>query len=43
MHAATRSDLEGLTALNEAYISSVQHGDVGRFDEILAVAAHVTR
>lgn len=30
------SDLETLTALNQEYISSVQHGDVKRFDEILA-------
>ena len=33
---ATRSDLEALTALNRDYIHSVQHGDVRRFDEILA-------
>ena len=33
---ATRSDLDRLTALNHAYIQSVQHGDVQRFDEILA-------
>jgi ketosteroid isomerase-like protein len=33
---ATRSDLEALTALNRDYIDSVQHGDVRRFDEILA-------
>jgi len=33
---ATRSDLDTLTALNHAYIQSVQHGDVQRFDEILA-------
>jgi ketosteroid isomerase-like protein len=32
----TRSDLDALTALNRDYIHSVQHGDVGRFDEILA-------
>src|SRR2546427_9129448 len=32
----TRSDLEALTALNRDYINSVQHGDVRRFDEILA-------
>ena len=32
----TRSDLEALTALNRDYIHSVQHGDVRRFDEILA-------
>ena len=30
------SDLETLTALNRDYIHSVQHGDVQRFDEILA-------
>ncbi len=34
--ATTRSDLEALTALNRDYINSVQHGDVRRFDEILA-------
>jgi ketosteroid isomerase-like protein len=33
---ATRGDLETLTALNDDYIASVQHGDVGRFDQILA-------
>jgi ketosteroid isomerase-like protein len=34
---ATRSDdLDGLTALNRDYIHLVQHGDVRRFDEILA-------
>ena len=33
---ATRSDLDTLTALNHAYIQSVQHGDLQRFDEILA-------
>ena len=33
---ATRSDLDVLTALNRDYINSVQHGDVRRFDEILA-------
>src|SRR6201982_2303304 len=33
---ATRSDLDALTALNSDYIHSVQHGDVQRFDEILA-------
>src|ERR1700730_3518975 len=31
-----QSDLEVLTALNRDYIQSVQHGDVRRFDEILA-------
>jgi len=30
------SDLETLEALNRDYISSVQNGDVRRFDEILA-------
>src|SRR3954447_16297470 len=30
------SDLEVLTSLNRDYISSVQNGDVSRFDEILA-------
>src|SRR6202521_3224789 len=34
---ATRSDdLDALTALNRDYIHSGQHGDVRRFDEILA-------
>src|SRR6202040_3359974 len=34
---ATRSDdLDALTALNRDYIHLVQHGDVRRFDEILA-------
>jgi len=33
---AERTDLEALTALNDDYIRSVQQGDVGRFDEILA-------
>src|ERR1700720_3753870 len=34
---ATRSDdLDALTALNRDYLHSVQHGDVRRFDEILA-------
>jgi ketosteroid isomerase-like protein len=31
-----RSDVDALTALNHDYIHSVQHGDVQRFDEILA-------
>jgi len=31
-----RSDHDELTALNRAYIDSVQNGDVRRFDEILA-------
>lgn len=34
--AATRSDLDELIALNNDYIHSVQHGDVRRFNEILA-------
>jgi len=34
--SANRDDLETLTALNRDYIHSVQHGDVRRFDEILA-------
>ena len=33
---ASRSDLESLQALNRDYISSVQAGDVRRFDQILA-------
>jgi ketosteroid isomerase-like protein len=33
---ATRTDLDALTALNRDYIHSVQHGDVQRFEEILA-------
>jgi ketosteroid isomerase-like protein len=33
---ATQSDLDALTTLNRDYIHSVQHGDVQRFDEILA-------
>jgi hypothetical protein len=33
---ATPGDLEALIALNRDYINSVQHGDVRRFDEILA-------
>jgi ketosteroid isomerase-like protein len=31
-----RSELDVLAALNRDYINSVQHGDVRRFDEILA-------
>ena len=31
-----RDDLAMLTALNRDYIRSVQHGDVSRFEEILA-------
>ena len=34
--AATQPDIDALTALNRDYIHSVQHGDVQRFDEILA-------
>ena len=34
--SATDTDLEALKALNRDYIHSVQHGDVRRFDEILA-------
>jgi len=34
--SAMRSDLEALIALNRDYIRSVQHGDVRRFEEILA-------
>ncbi|HLZ27271.1 MAG TPA: nuclear transport factor 2 family protein [Chloroflexota bacterium] len=34
--AATRTDLEALAALNRDYVQSVQHGDVRRFDELLA-------
>ena len=33
---ATQSDLDALSALNRDYIHSVQHGDVQRFEEILA-------
>jgi ketosteroid isomerase-like protein len=33
---ATGGDIEALTALNRDYINAVQHGDVQRFDEILA-------
>ena len=33
---AIHTDLDVLTALNRDYINSVQHGDVRRFDEILA-------
>jgi ketosteroid isomerase-like protein len=33
---APRSDLDALLALNRDYIHSVQHGDVRRFEEILA-------
>ena len=32
----TQSDSDALTALNRDYIQSVLHGDVRRFDEILA-------
>src|SRR5438270_9963516 len=34
--AAAASDRDILTSLNRDYIRSVQNGDVGRFDEILA-------
>ena len=34
--ADDRDDVEALIALNRDYIHSVQHGDVRRFDEILA-------
>jgi len=34
--AATLSDHDTLLALNRDYIASVQHGDVKRFEEILA-------
>src|SRR5262245_10627363 len=33
---ASRTDLDTLVELNRDYISSVQHGDVRRFDQILA-------
>jgi ketosteroid isomerase-like protein len=33
---ASRTDLEQLEALNRDYIDSVQHGNVRRFDQILA-------
>ena len=33
---AIHTDLDVLTALNRDYINPVQHGDVRRFDEILA-------
>ena len=36
MPTSHRDDLETLIALNRDYIHSVQHGDVRRFDEILA-------
>jgi ketosteroid isomerase-like protein len=35
-NTAARSDHETLVALNRDYIASVQHGDVQRFEEILA-------
>jgi ketosteroid isomerase-like protein len=34
--SATAQDRDALIALNRDYVQSVQHGDVGRFDEILA-------
>ncbi len=33
---AARTDLDTLSDLNRDYINSVQHGDIRRFDEILA-------
>jgi ketosteroid isomerase-like protein len=33
---SVQTDLDYLTALNRDYVDSVQHGDVRRFDEILA-------
>lgn len=38
MHANSpvKDDLDALLALNRDYVDSVQHGDVQRFDEILA-------
>ncbi len=36
INTTARSDLDVLSALNRDYIHSVQHGDVRRFDEILA-------
>ena len=36
MSPAEQRDLEQLLALNRDYIDSVQRGDAGRFDEILA-------
>jgi ketosteroid isomerase-like protein len=36
MATIDRDDLEALIALNRDYIHSVQHGDVRRFEEILA-------
>jgi ketosteroid isomerase-like protein len=33
---ALQSDIDVLSALNRDYINSVQHGDVRRFEEILA-------
>jgi ketosteroid isomerase-like protein len=33
---AMKNDFDALTALNRDYIHSVQHGDVRRFEEILA-------
>jgi ketosteroid isomerase-like protein len=34
--AVSRSELDTLAGLNRDYIHSVQHSDVGRFEEILA-------
>ena len=38
MHADTlaASDVEQLSALNQDYIDAVQHGDVARFEQLLA-------
>jgi ketosteroid isomerase-like protein len=36
MSTQTAADLEMLQALNRDYINSVQRGDVGRFNELLA-------
>lgn len=33
---AAKTDLDELRALNTDYINSVQHGDISRFDQILA-------
>ena len=36
MNATARSDLDTLSELNRDYVASVQHGDVDRFDVLLA-------
>jgi ketosteroid isomerase-like protein len=36
MDATAKTDLDELRALNTDYINSVQHGDVARFNQILA-------